>query len=84
LLVAGERQTERIATGVTPRPRGGATDARGVVAVVGICKGKESFSYHTGLADFGRIIPIDSNAKYRIAFISGSITHFVKNWLQNY
>jgi len=34
-MVAGERRTERKAAGVTPRPRGGATGARGVVAVVG-------------------------------------------------
>jgi len=29
-LVSGDWQTERKAAGVTPRPRGGATGARGV------------------------------------------------------
>jgi len=44
------------------------------MSVVGICKGKVSFSYYRGLADFARNVPIDSNTKYRVASVSKSIT----------
>jgi CubicO group peptidase (beta-lactamase class C family) len=56
------------------------------MSVVGICKGKVSFSYYRGLADFGRNIPIDSNTKYRIASVSKSITAIalMQLWQQGY
>jgi CubicO group peptidase (beta-lactamase class C family) len=42
------------------------------MSVVGICKGKVSFSYYRGLADFARNVPIDT--KYRVASVSKSVT----------
>ncbi|GAB4125302.1 MAG: hypothetical protein OHK0045_05530 [Raineya sp.] len=56
------------------------------MSVVGICKGKVSFSYYRGLADFNRNIPIDSNTKYRIASVSKSITAMalMRLWEQGY
>lgn len=56
------------------------------MSVVGICKGKESFSYYEGLSDFDRNIPIDSNTKYRVASVSKSVTAIalMQLWQQGY
>lgn len=56
------------------------------MSVVGICKGKISFSYYRGLADFARNVPIDSNTKYRIASVSKSVTAMalMQLWQQGY